>query len=230
MLDDPFNSMIRRHVFEKELKKRMSAYLGDAGAQNKSALTPILELLGCPYVKFDGGHTVVLWSAAPHRDNETLVTKTLIHLLETVVPIEGHFNAPEGTFSILAGLARKERWRQCLKSIDSAYLLAAGLVEFCLMEATSNAGARLREGVVLNVRHILENWINLRIPRREDPQPDVIATALFGPAWLHIAVGGDHPYFDIPDAIRGQRPPFLPGVVAVQAPVVGTALPELDTL
>jgi hypothetical protein len=226
MYDDPIESMIRRHMLKTGLAELMATYLENT--DDPSRIWPILNLLGCPYIERVRGVTQVLRSKPPHRESEGLVYETLVHLLRTVVPEEGFFRNPEACFSVLAGLAFNDRWRQCLGSIDSAYLLAASLVEFCLMSSTSNSGERLREDVSINVRHIIKEWAGLVIHSWDPPQPDMIAIALFGGTWLDIAVGGTHPYFEIPDAIRSQRPPFLAGLVPAQVEVAAISLPGLD--
>jgi hypothetical protein len=203
-------------------------YLG--GRHKRLPITYLLDALGCRHLAgtTDGYHFSS--PCQPPVENEQLVRRTLVMALQTHVEIDG---LRDDGFSILDGLSRNERWRECLETMEDAYNLVLLLLDF--IEALSNPEpvvekAKFLCGVESGAVCILEQWLSPLAPGAQGytlPTSKALCPALFGSAWCELVLGPPDANWNDRGMIYTHRPPFLPGLLPAHLEAADLPLPDM---
>jgi hypothetical protein len=184
--------------------------------------------LGCPILKVSTNWSIVE-HPQPGPEKEGVIQQALLRMLRV-----GDWHANKGwsePFSILAGLTRNDRWRSCLDSVDDTYKFADLLLvaqDVCAGLARTSAPDLVKEEINTVLQHSLVGWLGFAWSAA-CPSIDDMARAMFGDAWCSFALSGDIPGEER-RLVRMERPPFMPGLLAVQTQNVAVTLPELSSV
>jgi hypothetical protein len=167
----------------------------------------------------------------PNPEYEALVVSTLLLTLHSHLARPA-YNSHDG-LAIIDGLMRNQRWRECLKDLDTAYAFAILLSDGSLAPddrkpVDPDTNLNLKRTVEIDARIALQDWI----PNVVHPlvQPRRLVKAMFGEVWFDLVVVGlDIATHHLPDAIKGLRPPFSPGLLPPHLEPVVLPLPALST-
>jgi hypothetical protein len=191
----------------------------------------LLTTLGCRVMMEDGRRTHLVEGRQPHFSQESLVAATLIKAMHW----HREWDSANIQFAgaLLDGLARNERWRLCLDSVDDAYYLASLLIKLTYLATpadgpgTDDNEKQLHDLLNPAIRTIACGWLD-RPVESAFLSMDELTRALFGDAWCHLVLQ-DKPmlYMMVTKIILAYLPVFLPGLCPRQDEVLD-GLPELE--
>lgn len=183
----------------------------------------LLHTFGCPY---NYGPSIVTPSAS--QVSMVAAADCLPRILVALVE-RGDADIFDIT-SVLAGLYVNKCWSSCLGSEDGAYALASGAVWFVQCYLTTSDLCR---AALPGVLAILNEWLRPDVEWKVLPTKTVLCEHMFGEPWCHFSLpqagsAGRSTDLDPASIIRRDRPPFLPGLCAVQSVDACTTLPDID--
>jgi hypothetical protein len=193
------------------------------------AMESLTTALGCRTLTFRRTSWSVTNPTQPKVVDEELVVNTLLEAVQH--HRNRFFSRSEDSHALLDGLAKKDRWRKCLASLEGAYNLTLLLVE--VADLTTESG--LIDGTPLlcaamtpDTCALLNAWLKPAMPLVHIPSVDELLRHIFGHAWCDIILSGPAlKTSDISKLILAQTPPFMPGLVPDGLETPGMALPEL---
>lgn len=220
-------------MFEHQIENLVQTLLHNRA--RATTLSPFWYALGCVHASPAGWRNFnFVTPPQPVAEHETLVVETLIYALHSQQLLFTS-EPPDNNASLLDGLLRQERWRFCLNSQATAIAFATSLTEFWESRPKSTAGSILLREVSGQVCAVLNAWLKPAVPFSGDPLDGPastynVARAMFGDAWCAIALSGltNDQHWKIPELIREQRPPFLPGLLPTDRSLEHESLPLLE--
>jgi hypothetical protein len=213
----------------------MSEYSDEVDALTTSFLematparfVPLAILLGCGYVRYGSEHRNAYFPAQPAAINENDACQALLRLLDQSIAC-GFL--PTLAFGVLGGVAKSDRWRNCLQKVDLGYALAMSLIQWVAApndpHIPTERTNQVRAGMTDDVMFVLNEWLAPPAPWKEAPRRDVLVEAFFGPAWCAIMDVAAMPTAEVVRLIHSTRPAFVPGVL----PGLGQSLSQLPAL
>jgi hypothetical protein len=143
-------------------------------------------------------------------------------------------NNVEDGVSVLAGFLLFDRWRACLKDIDSSYWLASitahVLSIFEPNSATLYIGDDVGDIFQPGLCAMLNDWLLPAALFTRAPSMDDFTRAVFGDAWCDFARQVPrHDPARIISCIMEQRPMFVPGLAPAQTEMAALPLPYVDS-
>jgi hypothetical protein len=148
------------------------------------------------------------------KDNEVLVRRTVLQLLEYNQRMPSTVNSFLDKFSLLRGLLICDRWRSCLDTPSLAYDLAALLTSCALTCRPENV--RLHDHYGPNVCALLNAWLAPDTALTMIPTAYACVGLLFGDSVRGVVVGSVSDELStgaLIHLIRHDRPAFRAGLV-----------------
>lgn len=199
------------------------------------SMAPLLSLLGCRTVRYQPDSIKKRFDA-PAQPAE-VYEATISETLRVMLRLHTENNAgrhPHNAFALLDGLARKDRWRECLDTLTAANDLAALLVSAVLSLGNitpdrSNPMYALTAPCGLSLYTILNEWLKPVPAFSERTLMIEVAKAMFGETWYDLAFsdekwlhwGESNEYSEINRfiiaSIHGSPPPFRPNLLSAGA-------------
>jgi hypothetical protein len=216
----------------------------------RASMAPILSLLGCCTIATTPLGECFEAATATAVEFEPFVVSALLRSLHLhVEPDGGRLYNFENALAILNGLAKKDRWRQCLESQDGALALAITLLRektriLPLKGPIGDAKSRkLADACLDSLGTILSQWLDLDPSITIEAPIQMVVRKMFGDFWFDFSFT-DKRWFNEPDtnkdnltnltiirAVAIRRPPFMPHLLVGQAeapPAVDLTLIEFE--
>jgi hypothetical protein len=198
----------------------------------RTSFRTLLRALGCPGVRYYNKCWHVDMPYAPSVQNSALVDRTMTAALQLHIDRLYEKGSDEDTLSILICLAKDDRWRACLKTIDSSYHLVRLLLEFTRIHAVPvsammPANRMLYMHTFPMIIPIFNAWVQPEVPLEQAPDADLLLRSMFGGVWCDLFTGSHISLLEVGDLISQQHPPFLPGLVTAQEYTTSQDLPLL---
>jgi hypothetical protein len=216
----PSETMLLADAFCRDYVPRSSP--GKAGLANDALLVQLMKLFGCDHINEYGQFTTVPFiTYAARTDAIACMPRVLSHLVE-LKPSALEIG------SLLGGLWRFNCWEDLLTTEEDTRSLAIALVCYTgYYSSVSRVDVAVRE----NVRDMLNRWLQPATPWVYLPSALEVSRILFGDAWCEIALP-DQCDIEPGETTIGQmvardRPPFMPGICAVQNVDAPADLPVL---
>lgn len=197
-------------------------YLVDRCLVNNQGFADRIDLLaslGCRYNLHVCDAPLV-----PSPEDEPHVRRALLLALRELSAMSTY----QERFSVLDGLAKNERWRDCLSTLDDSYSFAKLLLDYTCSDEDTGLCRAVQPGICT----MLTAWLKPCSPFTTHPSTHDLARSLFG-AWCdfglpeHDDLGGFDWY--IGRAVCSEKPPFKPGLVAIEC-AENVQLPTLASL
>lgn len=219
-------------TYAKTIADLTSVYLK---RRDREPVTELLGALGCCHLKAKFPFSNVVQSSQTSLEDEPLVRETLVLTLRSHVEKDGvRFDG----YAILEGLSRRERWRDCLFTLDDAYNLTLLLLDFMAAVETGEDDTektRFLQAVLPGAFQILWEWTHSPEWKMWDksaleiPGSLQICRAFFGSAWCDLVLcPPGTKFWNDRGMISSHRPPFLPGLLPEHLDAAVVPLPDMD--
>jgi hypothetical protein len=136
--------------------------------------------------------------------------------------------------TLLDGLCRHGRWRDCIETISGAYELADAIFGYLAFSWISRP-------LVIHTKHsvlsMLNEWLKPSTPWTDLPGDFDVCRQMFSPVWCDLALPDQtasptHLLENSGSAacyiVSRERPPFLPGLYEFHAGILDLTLPSLE--
>jgi hypothetical protein len=179
-----------------------------------SGFRPLAKAFGCRYLELDNGWYTLKQPSEPLPADEAVTRRMLIKAMHAFLGSKNRNYTDDG-FSILDGLTKNNRWRECLSVMESTRDLAELVMDFALY---SNYKHQLRSPIASGVCALLNDWLQPAAPYDAMPTGAALARTFYGDVWANLLLNEDDPTdkWKIPDIVRNTTPPFLHGVAPAQ--------------
>jgi hypothetical protein len=212
--------------YSRKINRLMRVHL--VAAVEDVSIAPLLKALGC---RIPGDS----WGVTQESQDPQHESMTRYALLQALNWHAGRNKPCEGNeYSILDGLLKNERWRDCLESAASAYALAVLLLRIAIdLEVDpyldTNPEYTIAYADLAAAMHdLLTAWCQPSEPITKELRGGVITRALFGEAlWELVLSDVRQEDWSISEYIAGTRPPFRPGLLPEHLNSVALTLPEM---
>lgn len=167
----------------------------------------------------DGSYKAPLSVAARNRGTERALTQSALERRAEITAELG----------VVDTAIRAGRFRDLVSTPDDAYKL----VDLFMAVSGNNATcAEMRVRYEVDLYQAMNAWLSPEPKWHSYPEPEAIARAVFGDAWVEFALPAHtNPHVEarlnVGAAIHKLRPAFLPGLVADQVELTSTPLPGI---
>lgn len=187
--------------------------LWSGNRQTLASFQPVAKLLGLQYMEADANYNIIV-PRQPEEKLEPVVREALalVAMFNDETSLSGKFTAA----SILEGLLRNDRWRNCLSTQERA----RGLVMLAVPMTRYNSV------VTTDIQRVLNVWLKPQGPY-EVFSPRSLACALFGEPWCALVYDGLRDRMELGPIIESTQPQFLEGLLAIEPQAV-VGLPSLE--
>lgn len=199
-----------------------------AGVRSDEELYALSKLLGCYYVDVCNDND--LPEPDTISDSCEEIASGAIHNLLSMYIIEAG-NPELLSATIVDGLSRSDRWRECLKNRASAYSFVVAIIQFfetgLASKARSYAEHAHHRTVAIALNQVLVTWL---APDDKDTRYNrrTLASALFGEAWCVFTIDSLGRRESVAAVLESKRPPFVSGVVSFDMGQESDVLPVMS--